>query len=108
MRRIGFYLEPLGTGLAPDVELSEVTVEVGVAERLARVLEGRVAVPFELDVNVGGMRLLPEAPLDVLLRVANLGPAVMAADLGRGIGVYLRQRRARSLDEIADVSEGHG
>ena len=107
VRWVGLYLEPLGAGLVRNVESAQVAVEVGVVEGLARVLIGRVAAPFEPVDDVCGVGLLREARLDVLLRVANLGPAVVAGDLGRGVGVYLRQSWARYLDESADVGDGH-
>ena len=105
--RVWLDFEPLGAWLVPHVELAQVTVEVRVMEGLARVLEGCVAVPLELVHHVDRVRLLLEAFPHVLLGVADLGPAVVAGDLGRGVGVYLRQRRTRGLDEVADVGESH-
>ncbi len=106
--RVWLDLEPLGSRLVLNVELAQVAVEVRVVEGLTCVLKGRVVVPFEFVLHVYCVRLLLEALLDALLGVADLCPAVVAGDLGRGVGVYLRKRRARGLYKAADVGEGHG
>lgn len=101
-------LEPLLVGLALDALLLQVGVEVGVAERAGAVLPGGVAAPLEPPLHVGGVRLLLDALADVLLGVADLGPAVVAGDLGRGVGVDLGHRRRGGLDDLRDVDAGHG
>ena len=106
--RRGLDLVPLGVGFVGHVQTLEVTVEIGVAERLARVLVGGVAVPVDDVAHVGGVRLLLDARLHVLLGVANLRPPVVPRYLGRGIGIDLGKGGARGLDLPGDVAEGHG
>ena len=62
-------------------------------EGLACVFKGCVAVPLQNPCNIGSMGLLFNALDNVLLCVADLGPTVVVLDLGRGVGVDLRQRR---------------
>ena len=105
--RRGLDLVPLGVGFVGHVQTLEVTVEIGVAERLARVLVGGVAVPVDDVAHVGGVRLLLDARLHVLLGVADLRPPIVPGDLGRGVGIDLGKGGAGGLDLPGDVAEGH-
>ena len=108
VRFLAADLEPFLLGFALDALLLEVCVEVGVAERARAVLPRGVAAPLQVPLHVGGMRLLLDALAHVLLGVADLGPAVVAGNLGRGVGVDLRHRGSGGLDDLGDVDACHG
>ena len=108
VRLLAADLEPFLLGFALDPLLLEVGVEVGVVERARAVLPRGVAAPLQVPLHVGGVRLLLDALAHVLLGVADLGPAVVAGDLGRGIGVDLRHRGSSGLDDLGDVDTCHG
>ena len=108
VRVLAADLEPFLLGLALDALLLEVGVEVGVAERARAVLPRGIAAPLQVPLHVGGVRLLLDALAHVLLGVADLGPAVMAGDLGRGVGVDLRNRGSGGFDDLRDVDARHG
>ena len=83
-------------------------MEVGVVERARAVLPRGVAAPLQVPLNVGGARLLLDSLTHILLGVADLGPAVVAGNLGRGVGVDLRHRGRGGLDDLGDVDACHG
>ena len=108
MRFLAADLEPFLLGFALDALLLEVCVEVGVAEGSSAVLPRGVAAPLQMPLNVGGVRLLLDALAHVLLGVADLGPTVMAGDLGRSVGIDLWHRGSGGLDDLRDVDARHG
>ena len=108
VRLLAADLEPFLLGFALDPLLLEVGVEVGVVERARAVLPRGVAAPLQVPLNVGGARLLLDSLTHILLGVADLGPAVVAGNLGRGVGVDLRHRGRGGLDDLGDVDACHG
>ena len=108
VRFLAADLEPFLLGFALDALLLEVCVEVSVVERARAVLPRGVAAPLQVPLNVGGVRLLLDALAHVLLGVADLGPAVVTGDLGRGVGIDLRHRGSGGLDDLGDVDARHG
>ena len=108
LRGIRLYLEPLGIRLVGDVEFLQIPVEVGVPEGFTRVLVGCVAMPVDDVVHVGGMCLLLDTGLYILLGIADLCPTFMTGNLGSRISVNLRECGARCLNLACDVIEGHG
>nr|WP_298745215.1 hypothetical protein [uncultured Sutterella sp.] len=108
MRFLAADLEPFLLGFALDALLLKISMEVGVAERARAVFPRGVAAPLQMPLNVGGVRLLLDALAHVLLGVADFGPAVMTGDLGRGVGIDLRNHGSGGLDDLRDVDARHG
>ena len=108
VRLLAANLEPFLLGFALDALLLEVGVEVGVMERARTVLPRGVAAPLQMPLHVGGVRLLFDSLAHVLLGVADLGPAVVAGDLGRSVGIDLWHRGSGGLDDLGDVDARHG
>ena len=108
MRLLAADPEPFLLGLALDALFLEIGMKVSVVERARAVLPRGVAAPLQVSLHVSGVRLLLDALAHVLLGVADLGPAVVAGDLGRGVGVDLRHRRRGGLDDLGDVDACHG
>ena len=107
VRFLAADLEPFLLGLALDALLLEVCVEVSVVERACAVLPRGVAAPLQVPLHVGGVRLLLDALAHVLLGVTDLGPPVVAGDLGRGVGIDLWHRGSGGLDDLGDVDTCH-
>ena len=99
--------EPFLLWFALDTLFLEVCMEVSVVERARAVLPRGVAAPLQMPLHVGGVRLLFDSLAHVLLGVADLGPAVVADDLGRGVGIDLRHRGSGGLDDLGDVDARH-
>ena len=108
VRLLAADLEPFLLGFARDALLLEVGVEVSVAERARAVLPRGIAAPLQMPLNVSGVRLLLDALAHVLLGVADLGPTVMAGDLGCGVGIDLRHYGSGGLDDLGDADARHG
>ena len=90
MSRRGLYFKPLGSWLAHNVKFAEVTVKVGIVKSLPCILISSIAMPFKLVFHVCGMHLLLKACINVLLRIADFGPTIMAGNFGRRISINLR------------------
>ena len=65
-------------------------------------------MPVDLVADVCSMRLLLDARLDILLGIADFGPAVVSFDFGGCVGIDLREGRMGGFNLARDIGEGHG
>ena len=107
VRLLAADLEPFLLGFALDTLFFKVSMKVRVPERARAVFPCGVSAPLQVPLHIGGVRLLLDALTHVLFGVADLGPAVVTGDLGRGVGVDLRHRGRGGLDDSGDVDGCH-